>query len=77
MARMFPSVSLNHAVLAPPPVAMLFLIAIPSYSSKTTPRALSSATSASTSSTCQYAWLALDVLALVVVYMNTSRPPHS
>ena len=28
---MFPSVSLNHAVLAPPPVAMLFLIAMHSY----------------------------------------------
>ena len=26
MARMFPSVSLNHAVLAPPPIAMLFFI---------------------------------------------------
>src|SRR5437899_2965282 len=67
-AMMFPSLSLNHAVLAPPAVAMLFLIFMPgmSSSSKTTPRALSSATSASTSSTCQNAWLAFDVPALRV-----------
>src|SRR5262249_26604805 len=46
-ARILPSMSLNHAVFAPPPVAMLFTVLIPgmSYSSKTTPRALSSATS--------------------------------
>src|SRR2546429_44877 len=67
-AMMLPSLSLNHAVFAPPPVAMLFFILIPgmSYSSNTTPRALSAATSASTSSTCQNAWLALDVPALGV-----------
>src|SRR5882672_1640515 len=70
-AMMFPSLSLNHAVFAPPPVAMLFFILIPgmSYSSNTTPRAFSSATSASTSLTCQYAWLAFDVPALPVGYM--------
>src|SRR5215475_272074 len=73
-ARMFPSVSLNQAVFAPPPVAMLSTVFNPGvwYSSNTTPRALSSATSASTSSTCQNAWLALDVPALVVGYMKTS-----
>src|SRR5258705_5000062 len=78
-ARIFPSVSLNQAVFAPPPVAMLFFILIPgmSYSSNTTPRALSSATSASTSSTCQNAWLALEVPAFFVGYMKTSAPPHS
>src|SRR6266567_9224132 len=67
-AMMFPSLSLNHAVFAPPPVAMLFFILIPGmlYSSKTTPRTLSSATSASTSLTCQNAWLAFDVPALPV-----------
>src|SRR6266540_1265088 len=67
-AMMFPSLSLNHAVFAPPPVAMLFFILIPgmSYSSKTTPRAFSSATSASTSSTYQNAWLAFEVPALPV-----------
>jgi hypothetical protein len=47
------------------------------YSSNTTPRALSSATSASTSLTCQYAWLAMDVPALRVGYKKTSVPPHS
>ena len=78
-AMMLPSLSLNHAVFAPPPVAMLFFILIPgmSYSSNTTPRALSTATSASTSSTCQNAWLALDVPALGVGYMKTSAPPHA
>jgi hypothetical protein len=76
---MFPSVSLNQAVFAPPPVAMLFFIVTPgmSYSSNFTPRAFSSATSASTSATCQKAWLALDVPALLVGYMKTSVPPHS
>jgi hypothetical protein len=39
-----------------------------SYSSKVTPRAFSSATSRSTSSTCQNAWLALEVPALAVGY---------
>src|SRR5205814_1486667 len=58
-----PSLSLNQAVLAPPPVATLFLVLSPgtSYSSNTTPRALSWATSRSTSATCQNAWLARDV----------------
>ena len=39
-AKIFPSVSLNQAVLAPPPVAILFFICTPgmSYSSNTTPR---------------------------------------
>src|SRR4029434_6414031 len=65
-ARIFPSLSLNQAVFAPPPAAMLFCIFIPgmSYSSKTTPLALSSATSRSTSSTCQNAWLAREVPAV-------------
>src|SRR5580692_1684466 len=78
-ARIFPSVSLNHAVFAPPPVIMPFFIVTPgmSYSSNFTPRAFSSATSASTSLTCQNAWLALDVPALSVGYINTPVPPHS
>src|SRR5438093_106482 len=78
-ARIFPSVSLNQAVLAPPPVAMLFFIVIPgiSYSSNFTPRAFNAVTSASTSLTCQYAWLALEVPAFFVGYMKTSAPPHS
>src|ERR1035438_991858 len=78
IARIFPSVSLNQAVFAPPAVIMPFLIVIPgmSYSSNFTPRALSSATSASTSSTCQNAWLAFDVPALGVGYMNTPVRPH-
>jgi len=76
---MFPSVSLNQAVLAPPAVTMLFFIVTPgkSYSSSFAPRAFRSATSASTSATCQNAWLALDVPALGVGYMKTSAPPHS
>src|SRR6185369_8725957 len=75
-ARMLPSVSLNQAVLAPPAVAMLFFITMPGmlYSSKVTPRPFNSATSASTSATCQNAWLALDVPALGVGYMKTSEP---
>src|SRR5215470_12304293 len=79
IARMFPSVSLNQAVFAPPAVTMLLFIVRPgmSYSSNFTPRAFSSATSASTSLTCQKAWLALDVPALDVGYMNTSVPAHS
>ena len=79
MAKTFPSLSLNHAVFAPPPVAMLFTILIPgmSYCSNFTLRAFSSATSASTSLTCQNAWLALDVPALFVGYRKTSPPPHS
>ena len=60
IARMFPSVSLNHAVFAPPAVAMplTVLMAGVSYSSKVTPRAFRSATSRSTSASCQNAWLA-------------------
>jgi hypothetical protein len=56
-ARIFPSVSLNQAVFAPPPVAMPFFMDTPgrSYSSNFTPRAFSSLTSASTSSTDQNA----------------------
>jgi hypothetical protein len=48
---------LNHAAFAPPAVAMLFSVFMPgaSYSSNFTPRAFSSATSRSTSSTCQNA----------------------
>src|SRR5229473_7047334 len=78
-ARIFPSVSLNQAVFAPPPVRMLLFIVTLGmlYLSNFTPRAFSSATSASTSSTRQNAWLALDVPALLVGYMNTSAPPHS
>ena len=78
-ARMFPSVSLNQAVFAPPAVAIPRVLFIPgmSYCSKVTPRAFSSATSFSTSATCQKAWLARDVPALGVGYMKTSVPPHS
>src|SRR5882762_6472589 len=54
-ARMLPSVSLNQAVFAPPPVAMLLVIFMPGmlYSSKFTPRDFRSATSASTLVTLQ------------------------
>src|SRR5262249_359721 len=60
----------NQAVFAPPAAAILFRIFTPgmSYSSNTTPRALSSATSRSTSSTCQNAWLAREVPAFGVGY---------
>lgn len=77
---MFPSLSLNQAVFAPPPVAMLFTILMPgmSYSSNTTPLALSSATSASTSATDQNAALAFDVPAPGDLYMKNQVPlPHS
>jgi len=46
-----------------------------SYSSNFTPLALSSATSFSTSPTCQNAWLALEVPALGVGYMKQAVPP--
>src|SRR5204863_3147520 len=67
-ARMLPSVSLNHADLAPPAVAMPFSVFRPgmSYSSNVTPRDFKSATSRSMLSTCQKAWLALDVPAFGV-----------
>src|ERR1700758_2618478 len=76
---MFPSLSLNQAVLAPPPLTMLFSILIPgmSYSSNTTPLALSSATSATTSSTAQNAVLAFDVPAPGDGYMNAHEPYHT
>src|SRR6185312_11466714 len=72
MAMMLPSVSLNQAVLAPPPVAMPFFVLRfgMSYSSNVTPFFLSSATSRSTSSTCQNAWLARDVPAKLDGYMK-------
>ena len=59
-----------HAAFAPPAVAMPFSVFMPgmSYSSKVTPRAFNSATSRTTSSTCQKAWLALDVPAFGVGY---------
>src|SRR5262244_3010500 len=55
-AKIFPSVSLNHAALAPPPVAMPFS-SVPgwSYFSNFTPRFVNSETSRSMSSTCQNA----------------------
>src|SRR2546430_9644415 len=76
MAKIFPSLSLNHAVLAPPAVAMLFTVLIPgmSYSSKTTPLDFSSATSASTSTTAQNAVLAFDVPAPADGYIKTQEP---
>jgi hypothetical protein len=77
---MFPSESLNHAVFAPPPVAMPLTVLIPgaSYSSNTTPLDFSSATSFSTSSTDQNAVLALFVPAPGDGYMKTHDPsPHS
>ncbi len=80
MANVFPSLSLNHAVFAPPPVAMLFTVLISgmSYSSNTTPLAFNSATSAVTSSTAQNAVLAFDVPAPRDGYMKTQEPlPHS
>src|SRR5256712_9867053 len=79
-AIVFPSLSLNQAVFAPPPVAMPFSVLIPgmSYSSNTTPLALSCATSATTSSTAQNAVLAFDVPAPPDGYINTEEPlPHS
>src|SRR5215467_3043983 len=78
IARMFPSVSLNQAVLPRRPCTKLFFIFRlgMAYSSNFTPRAFSSATSASTSLTCQKAWLALDEPALGVGYINTSAPPR-
>src|SRR5689334_23319772 len=68
-AMMLPSLSLNHAAFAPPPVAMPSFIVMPpisseSYSSNFTPRERSCAISLSRSSTFQNAWLALDVPAL-------------
>ena len=76
---MFPSVSFNHAALAPPAVEILFSsISGMSYFSKFTPRAFSSATSRSTSSTCQNAWLAWDVPAFGVGYRKHAVPlPNS
>ena len=79
-ARIFPSLSLNQAVFAPPATAMLFCIFTPgmSYSSNTTPRALSSVTSSSTSSTCQNAWLAQEVPPFGVGYRKHAVPlPNS
>ena len=63
---MLPSVSLNQAAFAPPAVIAPLGLFWPgmSYSSKATPRDFSSAISRSTSSTCQKAWLALEVPAL-------------
>ena len=63
IANMFSSLSLNHAVFAPPALVTLFsvLIAGVLYSSNTTPRDLSSATSEATSSTAQNAVLAFEV----------------
>src|SRR5688572_24576919 len=60
IAMMLPSLSLNQAALLS--VNMLSTVFRPcmSYSSKTTPRFLSSATSVGTSSTAQNAWLALQ-----------------
>ncbi len=78
-AMMLPSLSLNHAALAPPAVVMPFS-SVPgmSYLSKVTPRAFSAATSRSTSSTCQNAWLACDVPAFGVGYRKHAVPlPNS
>jgi len=57
IARIFPSVSLNHAVIAPPPVAIPFTVRKCglSYSSNVTPFARSASTSARTSFTVQNA----------------------
>ncbi len=80
IAKILPSLSLDHAVFAPPALAMLFSILMPgmSYSSNTTPPALSSRTSATTSSTAQNKVLAFDVPAPADGYMNTHEPPpHS
>src|SRR5437773_12046785 len=80
IAKIFPSVSLNQAVLAPPPVAMpvtAFKFGM-SYSSNSTPLAFSSATTASTFSTAQNVELASDVTAPAEGYMKTHQPsPHS
>src|SRR6266487_757781 len=57
--RRLPSLSLNQAPLPGPTVAILLTVLREgkSYSSKTTPRALRAATSDSTSSTSQRAWV--------------------
>ena len=69
--------SLNQAVFAPPALAMPLTVLIPgmSYSSNTTPRDLSSATSAATSSTAQNAVLAFEVPAPADGFMKTHEPP--
>jgi hypothetical protein len=76
---MFPSVSLNHAALAPPAVEMPFSsISGMSYFSNFTPRAFRSATTRSMSSICQNAWLAWEVPALGVGYRRHAVPlPNS